>query len=174
MDIPVLELAERMPVATGKTRWVFEHPGDPGKLIKVHRVRADLAQSSLWQRWQDRFLYRTGILRELAVFVDSRYGSRHSIVDHIAPIHGVVDTDLGLGFVVAAVRDAEGRLAPTVHALRKGEAGKTKGQEHGGGGAERESHGSRFLGTKGTGRFLPTRGSPLSAARGAEVAGGRR
>jgi hypothetical protein len=66
---------------------------------------------------QDHFLYTTGILRELQQFVESRYRDYGEVVAHIAPIYGVMDTDLGLGLLVAAVRDGEGQLAPTVRRL---------------------------------------------------------
>lgn len=119
MDIPVLTLSTETPIAQGKTRWVFQHPQDESVLIKVHRSRLQEGTENAWKRREDRFLYRTGILRELAVYVDSRYGPRHPIVEHIAPVYGVVDTDLGPGFAVAAARDIFGELAPTVLELRR-------------------------------------------------------
>ncbi|TGG95264.1 hypothetical protein E4656_02260 [Natronospirillum operosum] len=123
MDIPSLHLAGSSPVGKGKTRWVFEHPHDPDLLIKIHRHRVDTATGPFWKRWwarkQDRFLYRSGILRELSVFVDSRYGDQHAVNQHIVPVYGVADTDRGLGLVVAAARDISGQLAPTVLKLRK-------------------------------------------------------
>lgn len=123
MKLHRLALSEKRPIAHGKTRAVYEYPEDPSKLIKVHLPR-ELSDTNTIKRWfqqrQDWFLYRSGILRELDQFLASRYGhEKDPLVDHIAPIHGIVDTDIGLGFVVAAARTVAGELAPTVKNLRQ-------------------------------------------------------
>ena len=114
-------LADRKPVAVGKTRYIYEHPDNPAWLIKVHRSMVPTQQTSKFKAWyarmEDRFVYMTGYLRELAVYLDSRYGNQESIINHIAPIGGLVDTDLGIGLVVSAVRDRQGQLAPTLGKL---------------------------------------------------------
>ncbi|WP_428239971.1 YrbL family protein [Gynuella sp.] len=114
-------LAGRKPVAVGKTRYIYEHPDNPDWLIKVHRSMIpdqNLGRFKTWYaRMEDRFVYMTGYLRELAVYLDSRYGAPEGIIKHIAPIGGLVDTDLGIGLVVSAVRDGSGELAPTLGQL---------------------------------------------------------
>ena len=118
-----LTLADRKPIAVGKTRYIYEHPENPAWLIKVHRSMIPSQQSSNFKAWyaraEDRFVYMTGYLRELAVYLDSRYRNQETIVNHIAPIGGLVDTDLGIGLIVSAVRDKHGYLAPTLGKLIK-------------------------------------------------------
>lgn len=126
MILSPLVLSGQAPLLTSKTRRVFEHPEDEGLLVKVHisrklapgvdGIRAFLANK------QDHFLYTTGIMRELQQFVESRYRDYGDVVEHIAPIYGVIDTDLGLGLIVAAVRDSQGQLAPTVRKLFQNDA----------------------------------------------------
>ncbi|AJQ94719.1 YrbL family protein [Gynuella sunshinyii] len=114
-------LAGRKPVAVGKTRYIYEHPDNPDWLIKVHRSMIPHQNIGIFKTWyarmEDRFVYMTGYLRELAVYLDSRYGAPDGIIKHIAPIGGLVDTDLGIGLVVSAVRDRSGKLAPTLGQL---------------------------------------------------------
>lgn len=126
MILSPLELSGKDPLLTSKTRRVFEHPEDDRLLVKVHISRKSAAGMAGIKAWfanrQDHFLYTTGIMRELQQFVESRYKDYGAIVDHIAPIYGVIDTDLGLGLIVAAVRDNRGQLAPTVRRLFRDEA----------------------------------------------------
>lgn len=121
MDIPILTLGGQAPVAKGTTRFIYEWPGDPKRLIKVHKRWQPVPGDSAWKRWfkaqEDWFLFRTGILREVAVYLRTRYSAWLPLNEHIAPIIGLVDTDLGLGFVITAVRDAQGGLAPTARQL---------------------------------------------------------
>ncbi|MHA7878153.1 MAG: YrbL family protein [Saccharospirillum sp.] len=121
MILSKLTLAGREPLLLSKTRRVFEHPEDNNLLVKVHISRRAQPGDRGLKAWlanrQDHFLYTTGILRELQQFVESRYRDYGEVVAHIAPIYGVIDTDLGLGLLMAAVRDGEGQLAPTVRRL---------------------------------------------------------
>jgi len=68
---------------------------------------------------KDHFLYTTGILREFKQYIEACYPARREdpIVGYIAPIHGVIQTDIGLGMLVSAMRDSQGNLAPTVRRL---------------------------------------------------------
>ena len=121
MILSPLVLSAKEPLLNSKTRRVFEHPEDHRLLVKVHISRKSTASLGGIRAWlanrQDHFLYTTGIMRELQQFVESRYKDYGDIVAHIAPIYGVIDTDLGLGLIVAAVRDNRGHLAPTVRRL---------------------------------------------------------
>lgn len=116
-----VKLAHLTPLLYSKTRMVFEHPLDRNLLIKVHKPRKKAPSETGMRAWiaatEDHFQYTTGILREIAQFVESRYRDYGPVTQYIAPIHGVIDTDLGLGLLVAAARDSEGRIAPTVRTL---------------------------------------------------------
>lgn len=123
MLIPELKLSDQSPVGKGKTRLVYQHPENPDWLVKVHRSRMTGSESG-WQRhWrqaEDRFLFRSGILRELQPYLDSRYHRANApLIPHIVPIIGIADTDIGLGLVVRAARAQDGSLAPTVRRLRR-------------------------------------------------------
>lgn len=112
------QLSNTEPLLHSKTRQVFVHPLDRSLLIKVHKKRAaGPAPESWFDKQKDHFLYTSGIMRELKQFVESRYRDYGPAVQYIAPIYGVLDTDLGLGLLMAAARDARGELAPTVRSL---------------------------------------------------------
>lgn len=113
----LLSLHASTPLLTSKTRWVYEHPHDSSRLIKVHKK--PVLPPRGWQRLQDRFMYRSGLLRDFTVWVDAHYLDNDPMLPFIAPIYGVIQTDLGLGLEVAAVRSAEGGLAPTLRQLFK-------------------------------------------------------
>lgn len=118
MKPATLRLSDSTPLATGTTRLIFEHPDDPSLLVKVHRQSSPpvvgRGLKGLFRTLEDRFVYMTGFMREFRPYVLSRYGEHGNIVNHIAPINGMVDTDLGLGLVVPAYRDSSGNLAPTL------------------------------------------------------------
>ncbi|MFG1497409.1 YrbL family protein [Saccharospirillum sp. HFRX-1] len=116
-----LSLKSGPPLLSSKTRWVYEHPHDSSLLVKVHIPRGPGAQQSGIQAWfaaaKDYFLYSSGMVRELRHFVESRYRDQGLACSRICPIHGVVETDLGLGLLVSAARSADGSLAPTLQTL---------------------------------------------------------
>jgi hypothetical protein len=118
-----LELHSQKPIAVGKTRYIYEFPGKPQLLVKVHRPVSAPDDASRFKKWfakaEDRFIYKTGYMRELNIYLDSRYGQQDPMVKHIAPIGGFVDTDMGIGMVVSAIRDKQGNLAPTLNDLLK-------------------------------------------------------
>lgn len=126
MILSPLVLSNRDPLLCSKTRRVFKHPEDDRFLVKVHISRRPEQGKNGPGAWlankSDHFLYTTGIMRELQQFVESRYKDYGAIVEHIAPIYGVIDTDIGLGLMVAAVKDAQGQLAPTVRRLFQNDA----------------------------------------------------
>lgn len=128
MKLGPITLAGREPLLNSKTRWVYEHPETPDVLIKVHMRRLDSSPQTGLKGWferrKDHFLYTTGMLRELKQFVESRYLGPNGpcypeIQPYIEPVYGVVETDIGLGLLVSAARDAEGNLAPSVLRLRR-------------------------------------------------------
>ncbi|MEX1057139.1 MAG: YrbL family protein [Natronospirillum sp.] len=125
MILAPLTLSDRTPLLNSKTRHIYVHPDNEQLLVKVHIDRKPapgvVGLGAWWAYQKDRFLYTTGVMRELQQFVASRY-RYDPIVRCIAPVYGVVDTDVGMGLLVAAVRDAEGRLAPTVRRLFREQA----------------------------------------------------
>jgi hypothetical protein len=128
MMLEPVNLAGHKPLLNSKTRWVYEHPDTPEVLIKVHMRRFDRVPTAGLKGWfehrKDHFLYSTGMLRELNQFVESRYQGPSGpyypeIQPYIEPVYGVIDTDMGLGLLVSAARDAAGNLAPSVLRLRR-------------------------------------------------------
>ena len=117
----VLTLKQNDPIAVGKTRYVYVHPEHKQSLIKIHRRIEYTEHRGIAKRWfdelEDYFVYRTGFLRELRVYFDSRYQGLDSFAPYIAPIEGIVDTDLGIGLVCRGVFDEKGDLAPTLGSL---------------------------------------------------------
>jgi hypothetical protein len=116
-----LSLAEGLLLTRSKTRYIYKHPNDPSLLVKVHipRVQAG-SQKGLKARLEslkDRFLYTSGIERDLRHFIASRYQDYGPVCQRIWPVHGVAQTDMGLGLLVAAARDEQGHLAPTLRTL---------------------------------------------------------
>lgn len=116
-----LRLKAREPLLSSKTRWVYEHPHDASLLVKVHIPRRPPEAQKGFKAWfartKDHFLYSSGIVRELRHFVASRYQDQGLATHRICPIHGVVETDIGLGLLVSAARDVNGHLAPTLQTL---------------------------------------------------------
>lgn len=116
-----LSLQSVPPLLSSKTRWVYAHPYDSSLLVKVHIPRLPAEQSSgLQARFsaaKDYFMYSSGMVRELRHFVESRYRDQGLASSRICPIHGVVETDLGLGLLVSAAKAADGSLAPTLQVL---------------------------------------------------------
>lgn len=123
MKPEILTLSNQQPVASGKTRHIYQHPHNPDWLIKVHHVTSPNAHRAGLAGWfkavEDRFIYMTGFMREIRTYVYSRYGDHGDVVRHLIPIIGLADTDLGMGLVVGAARDADGQLAPTLRKVFK-------------------------------------------------------
>lgn len=113
----MLALAHLEPLATGRLRLVFRHPESPQLLVKT--LRGDVATARQRARWYKRFV-RTGpyvaYLREIREYLASRARHPDAPVPIVA-IGGLVETDLGVGLVQEAVRDASGALAPTLREL---------------------------------------------------------
>jgi len=112
-----ISLKDRTPFADGATQFVYEHPHDPGLLIKIRKLE------KLQRRHQRSFAGKLGIkrrhglyttwMRELQYYFATRVrlGRHPQFLQHY---HGIVDTDLGLGMVVGKVTDRSGAIAPTI------------------------------------------------------------
>lgn len=115
---PIL-LRGETPLAQGAMRLVFRHPADPALLIKV------IAPEALEKRWgpaapwfKRRRRYRQYIsyLRETEEYI-AGCARTDGGFPFAQKIHGFVETDYGLGLVVGALTDRDGRLAPTLSHL---------------------------------------------------------
>jgi hypothetical protein len=115
----MLQLKNRESLAKGNVRLVFEHPESPDLLVKV--MRPDLVDQryggrEAWFGTMRRYDPYVVFLREIREFV-----AAHAALGRAAPfaqtVHGLVETDLGLGLVLEAARGPDGGLAPTIAKL---------------------------------------------------------
>src|SRR5262245_56917594 len=115
----VINLGDRVPVASGSTRDVYVHPDDDGLLIKV--VPAGVIEQRYergrpWYKTPRRYRHYMNYLREVREQIAWRAQSRiHP--PSVQRIIGFAETDLGFGLVVEAAKDCQGRLAPTLPQL---------------------------------------------------------
>ena len=114
----MLRLIEREPLAEGFHRRVYAHPDAADRLVKVMRPDVVASRWNAPGRWYKRLARArqyTGYVRELKEYIAVRARSNAPDIP-IAPVHGLVDTDLGLGLVVERIRGPGGGLAPTLDA----------------------------------------------------------
>lgn len=103
-------------MARGHTRLVYEHPSDRDLLIKVFRpevIDERWGSGQPWYKARRRFRQYVLYMREISEFV-AAYAAHGSSPDFLQEVTGLVDTDLGLGLVLKAVRGKDGELAPTI------------------------------------------------------------
>ena len=115
----VIRLRHDKPRAGGSQRLVFDHPDDPGLLIKVMRDPSGVLR---WykRRLKSRYGQFRSALREIEEYVALQAGAPGN-VDLVERVVGIVETDMGLGLAVEALRDRAGNLAPTLaDVLRQG------------------------------------------------------
>jgi hypothetical protein len=109
-----LKLAHLQPIAGGAQCSVFVHPDDPALLVKIMRDRRSAMP------WYKRQWARSGhmlpVIREIEEYV-VLHAHAPADAELVERVVGVVVTDLGLGLVVEALRDREGRLAPALRQL---------------------------------------------------------
>jgi len=119
MDVSpdLLLLKDSTPIASGGLRLVFPYPGDPSRLVKV--MRPDKVASrygdegGTWFRRNRRHGEYILFVREIREYI-AGYASHGRSLPFVQRIRGMVETDLGLGLVLDAARDAQGNLAPTL------------------------------------------------------------
>jgi hypothetical protein len=115
-----LSLKDSDPIAKGGLRLVFPFPGDPGLLVKV--MRPDKAASrygnegGTWFRRNRRHAEYILFVREIREYIAAYAGCGRSL-PFVQRIHGLAETDMGLGLVLGAARDGDGNLAPTLAKL---------------------------------------------------------
>ena len=125
-DIVSLRDAER--VTQGGENELFLRPGKRSQLIKVLRPNV-VARFERSRRLKSRIRRRLGIgphknlLRFYSAYIDAMV--RAQDIGRMPPLphpRAIMLTDRGLGLAVQMIRDAEGRMAPSLHDLA--EAGR--------------------------------------------------
>lgn len=115
----IIKLSHLTPLASGATRDVYVHPDDGDLLIKVIRkdaIETRYGKGRPWYKTTRRYRHFISYLREIREEIALRAVSdRHP--KSLQKIIGFADTDLGFGLVVAAAKDEQGRLAPTLPEL---------------------------------------------------------
>lgn len=114
----LISLTQETPLAVGDHKAVYVHPKNPDWLIKVVH-EAGLAALKAKYPWSMRF-------RRLPNY----WEFLHEMVEHLAVrelmspsesyienVIGLVDTDLGVGMIVEAIRTTNGEIAPTLRKL---------------------------------------------------------
>lgn len=112
-------LGDRKPLFVGHKRAVYQHPYDPGLLIKIIRpdtIERRWGDGARWYKFKRRPGRYVNFHRELGEYICLR-ANHPAPSSAIQPIQGLVETDLGLGLVVEKLTDRNGNLAPTLKSL---------------------------------------------------------
>lgn len=115
----IIHLKDTQPIAQGRMRLVYDYPGDPDLLIKVIRpdaIDSRWGEGQPWYKTKRRHGHYISYLREIDEYI-ALYSSEGCRSSFTQKVHGLVETDLGLGLVIYAVRDRQGNLAPTLTTL---------------------------------------------------------
>lgn len=107
------------PLAKGHSRLVFQHPRHPDRLIKV--IRPDVIESRFgrgapWYKRLRRFGRYLSYVRETQEYL-AAWAAHGRELPFVQKVIGFETTDLGLGLVMEAARDRDGKLAPTLHQI---------------------------------------------------------
>jgi hypothetical protein len=110
----LISLRDSSPLFTGTLRHVYQHPAEPGLLIKVPKYKRE---PTVWERRWRPYFGNTANLRELREVVRMSTGGREVPV-HFPSVFGMVRTDKGWGLVVGKECDRSGAIAPTLGQLK--------------------------------------------------------
>jgi hypothetical protein len=121
----IISLKHETPIASGSIRDVYRHPFDGGLLIKVVRrstLDEKFGSGRPWRKFANRrYRHFISYLREIREHL-----ALHAIDERHPPylqnVAGLAQTDLGLGLVVEAAVDRDGRCAPTLATLIQSQA----------------------------------------------------
>ena len=112
-----ITLGQQQPLRAGRLRVIYDYPGDPSRLVKIYRhdvqQRGLTHYVSMLQWLRRRYKHTIPIVREMAEW--RRFRSAPN--PHLQVVHGLINTDLGLGMVVQAVRGPDDQLAPTLREI---------------------------------------------------------
>ncbi|MCP4979197.1 MAG: hypothetical protein GY935_01725 [Gammaproteobacteria bacterium] len=92
MNSMILEISSE-PIGVGQERTCYRHPRDPGKVVKIQKAASDK------QTRRERTLYDRLARRGMTNF------------EHIPQYYGLVETNLGAGFVVDLIADFDGQVS---------------------------------------------------------------
>ena len=118
-SVKILELKQKQPIAKGRARYVYPYPGNSDLIIKVMRPEAiDEGREKNQGRYKAfrRYGEYVSYMREIGEYV-AAYARKRTSLPFVQRVAGLIETDLGLGLVLEAVRDREGRLAPSLSNL---------------------------------------------------------
>lgn len=107
----MITLCTQEPLFIGGTRFVYQHPEDPGRCIKVLRPErtgaARRARKRGWKRWLPPSAFDDQ-LKEIRAYeaLLARRDSRQW--DYVPEYFGTVQTDAGIGIVTRLWRNADG------------------------------------------------------------------
>jgi hypothetical protein len=112
----MIVLKDQTPLAQGLNQFVYQHPHDPDLLIKTLQFEKAEKRWLLKQgfRVKRRYGVYSGFLRELQEYFAIRARMPGPHPSFLQRPYGIVDTDLGFGFVVGKVKGRDGGLAPTL------------------------------------------------------------
>lgn len=109
-------MSDKTPLASGSTRDVFVHPGDPDLLVKIIRkdaIEKRYGKGRPWYKTTRRYRHYISYLREAREEIAVR-ALMDVHPDSLQKVVGFADTDLGFGLIVEAAKDRHGHLAPTL------------------------------------------------------------
>jgi hypothetical protein len=118
----MLTLRGTAPIAHGHKRFVFQHPTDPGLLIKV--MQPDVVEERWgrskrpWYKTSRRYGQYMSLRRELSEYLAASVKFPDG-VPVLQKFGGVVDTDYGIGVMVEKLVGRDGGLAPTLAKLAR-------------------------------------------------------
>lgn len=116
-----LRLKDAEPLAKGHSRLVFRHPSNDEWIIKVIRpevIEARFGRGAPWYKRMRRSGRYLSYARETHEYL-AAWAAHDCELHFVQKVIGFVTTDLGLGLVLEAAHDREGRLAPTLAMLVK-------------------------------------------------------
>jgi hypothetical protein len=112
----MLHLKDAPVLAMGLVRKIYQHPDNDDWLVKVVRTDTAEVNDPPWYKGSSRHGIYVDLVREIDEYIAIR--SRHDgPLPCIQQVHGLAETDQGLGLVVEKLRGPDGGLAPTIHAV---------------------------------------------------------
>lgn len=105
-----LILSDREPLFVGDAKKVYEHPDFPGSYVKI--LKKNPISFSRYRRLPTYWEF----YHEIAEYLVVREKEKEN-AHFMELIVGLVDTDMGVGLVVGAVKDQDGNPAPTIRNL---------------------------------------------------------
>lgn len=115
----VLQLSSVTPLAVGTLRRVYAHPHAKDRLVKVIRPEVIDRRWGSGAAWYKRFRRARqfiAVQREVEEYL-ANYARQGGRAPFVQRVFGFEETDLGLGFVIEALRGADGAIAPSLGAL---------------------------------------------------------